>query len=133
MRVRAEKEGGGGFERGAVIMRFALFIDDLAQTQELGVEFAFRAGLKKVGVADACSTVCDAGLAQDVLDSFEAGCERLEVLRGPDLRQRGEPVFDIDQIVVAGCEDGVDLVVFEAAEIFEVKRDAVQQEFFELL
>ena len=43
-----------------------------------------------------------------------------------------EPLFDINQIVPAGGEDGVDFVVFEAADFAEVVADAIEQEFFEL-
>ena len=74
----------------------------------------------------------EAGLLEDVADALEAGGERLEVSVGRTCADGFEAFFDIEKIVPAGDEDGVDFVVFEAADFAEVVADAIDEEFFEL-
>ncbi len=71
-------------------------------------------------------------LLQNIADALEAGGQRFEILRGPDCAHGFEALFDVDQIVPAGGEDGVDFVVLKAANFAEVVADAVGEEFFEL-
>ena len=72
----------------------------------------------------------ESGLAQDVLDAFEAGGQRLEIGSGPDgSAARIEARFEVQQIVPAGRHGGVDFVVSEAANIAEIEFDAIFEEF----
>ena len=71
-------------------------------------------------------------LPQDILNAFEAGGQRLEIFRRTNGLHGEQPLFDVHQVVPAGGQNGVDFVVLEAANFFEVVADAVEHEFLKL-
>ena len=71
-------------------------------------------------------------LLQNILDALETRRQRLEIFRRPHGLNGDEPLFDIHQVVPAGSQHGIDFVIFEAANVFEVVADAVEEEIFEL-
>src|SRR5579863_5830044 len=71
-------------------------------------------------------------LFQNILDALKAGSERFEIGRRPYGLDGDKALFDVDEIVPAGGQHGVDFIVFEAANVTEVVANAVEEELVDL-
>ena len=83
-------EGGPVFATGTVIFSI------LPNAHESGVQLRFFLFYQQLGCHFPASG--ETGLAEDVLDSFEAGRQRLEVLRWPDFPNRFQSIGQIDEV-----------------------------------
>ena len=102
-----------------------------ARGDEGGMQAGFGTRFEQSGV-DQAAFICELRLLQNIANAFEARGKRFEIGRGAHGLNSGQTLFDVDQVIPAGSEDGVDFVVLESADIAEVIADAIEQERLDL-
>jgi hypothetical protein len=95
------------------------------------VQFPLRTGFEKALVNP--SAARKFRLFQNITDAFEAGRQRLEIGRWPQILHAHQPRFQVHQVAPAGRHAGVNLVVLEAAVILEIEFHAVGEKVDERL
>ena len=125
-RIDIGPERGDLFERHSIARALDLRLHDFVLVVQIALSPGFKQMLLKRSVR------LEIRLLQDIADAFEAGRERLEIFRRPDFGERGEPRLDVGQSPAAGCQNGVDLVVFEAADFAEIVLNPLDHEIRQL-